>query len=197
MVCPGGGVWQPASFRSPPDELLCAVRRVVIGAGQGAAQGSGCDAGQLRSREANIKGRKRRILADTCGNLLGVLVTPASAQDRDTARVACCLCCHLLLCLRIIFADGGYAGKLEAIVAQAGRLFGHAAGLAIFIIKRGDKTHGFQVLPKRRVVERAFGWLDKQRRLVRYHERNPRHHEALVYLAMIGHSLRSPTHSPI
>ncbi len=150
-----------------------------------AAPSSGYDAGK------KIKGRKRHILTDTCGNLLGVVVTPASVQDRDAARVVCCVFCHLLLNLRIIFADGGYAGKLETFVQEAGRIFGHAAGLVLSIIKRSDTAKGFVVLPKRWVVERTFGWLVKSRRLVRDHERNPRHHEAFVYLAMIGHNLRS------
>jgi transposase len=52
------------------------------------------------------------------------------------------------------------------------------------------------VLPKRWVVERTFGWLSKARRLVRDHQRNPRHHEALVYIAMIGHSARHLTTGP-
>lgn len=155
------------------------------------AQSSGYDAGK------KIKGRKRHILTDTCGHLLGVLVTPASVQDRDAARVVFCLFCHQFIGLCVIFADGGYAGKLEAFVAQAGRLFGHAAELVLRIIKRNDKTKGFHVLPKRWVVERTFGWLVKARRLVRDHERNARHHEAFVYLAMIGHSLRSLTRSTI
>jgi len=42
------------------------------------------------------------------------------------------------------------------------------------------------VLPRRWVIERSFGWLVKQRRLTRDHEKNPRHHEAFVYLAFIG-----------
>ena len=42
------------------------------------------------------------------------------------------------------------------------------------------------MLPRRWVIERSFGWLVKQRRLTRDHERNPRHHEAWVYLAFIG-----------
>jgi transposase len=157
-------------------------------------QSSGYDAGK------KIKGRKRHILTDTQGHLLGVVVTPASVQDRDGARVVFCVFCHLLLTLKVIFADGGYAGKLEAFVTEAGRLFGHAAGLVLSIIKRSDTTRGFIVLPKRWVVERTFGWLVKSRRLVRDHERNPRHHEAFVYIAMIGHSTRLlalPAPSPL
>jgi hypothetical protein len=43
------------------------------------------------------------------------------------------------------------------------------------------------------VVERTFGWLMKSRRLTRDHERNPRHHEAFVYLPMIGFATRRLT----
>jgi hypothetical protein len=91
---------------------------------------SGYDAGK------KIKGRKRHILTDTPGLWLGVVVTPASVQDRDAAK-------------------------------------------------------GFVLLPRRWVVERIFGWL------VRDHERNPRHHEALVYTVMIGHSPRHLTANPV
>ena len=155
------------------------------------AQGSsGYDAGK------KIKGRKRHILTDTLGNLLGVVVTPASVQDRDAARVVFCVFCHVVTTLRIIFADGGYAGKLEGFLAVAGRMFGHQAELVLRIIKRSDAAKGFVVLPRRWVVERTFGWLVKARRLVRDHERNPRHHEAFVYIAMIGHSARHLSSTP-
>ena len=146
-------------------------------------ESSGYDAGK------KIKGRKRHLLTDTMGQLLGVVVTPASVQDRDAARSVFCIFCHLLPSLRVIFADGGYAGKLEAFLAAAGSLFGHAS-LGLSIIKRSDAAKGFVLLPKRWVVERTFGWLVKARRLVRDHERNPRHHEAFVYIAMIGFAAR-------
>ena len=154
-----------------------------------ASSSSGYDAGK------KIKGRKRHILTDTQGLLLGVVVTPGSVQDRDAAKVVFCIFCPLLLSLRIIFADGGYAGKLEDFVSAAAQAFGHAAGLGLSIIKRSDQAKGFVLLPRRWVVERTFGWLVKARRLVRDHERNARHHEAFVYLAMIGHSARHLTAS--
>ncbi|MBX7210272.1 MAG: transposase [Verrucomicrobiaceae bacterium] len=86
----------------------------------------------------------------------------------------------------MIFADGGYAGKLEAFVQNMGRLFGHAASFAFGIVKKLEDQKGFVVLPCRWVIERSFGWLVQQRRLTRDHEKNPRHHEAFVYLAFIG-----------
>lgn len=153
----------------------------TVGAGS-----SGFDAGK------KIKGRKRHILTDTQGLLLGVHVGPASVQDRDGAKVLFCLFCHLFLSVILIFADGGYQGKLEAWVRQMGDFFGHRS-LALKIIKRSDQAKGFQLLPRRWVVERTFGWLVKSRRLVRDHERKSSHHEAFVYLAMIGFAARRLT----
>lgn len=140
----------------------------------------GYDAGK------KINGRKRHPLTDTNGLLLGVVVTPASVQDRDGAKVLLCMFCHHFVSLLMIFADGGYAGKLEQFVQCMGRLFGHGASFGLGIIKKLADQKGFIVLPRRWVIERSFGWLVKQRRLTRDHEKNPRHHEAFVYLAFIG-----------
>jgi transposase len=148
--------------------------------GQLPALSCGYDAGK------KIKGRKRHALTDTGGLLLGVVVTPADVQDRDGAKLLLCMFCHSFLSLRVIFADGGYAGKLEAFVQNMGRMFGHAAGFALGIVRKFENQKGFVVLPRRWVIERSFGWLVKQRRLTRDHEKNPRHHEAFVYIAFIG-----------
>ncbi len=153
----------------------------TVGAGS-----SGYDAGK------KIKGRKRHLLTDTQGLLLGVHVGPASVQDRDGAKVLFSLFCHRFLSVTLIFADGGYQGKLEGWVRQMGTLFGHRS-LALEIIKRSDQAKGFQLLPRRWVVERTFGWLMKSRRLTRDHERKPSHHEAFIHLAMIGFAIRRLT----
>lgn len=152
----------------------------TVKGGQLPAVSCGYDAGK------KIKGRKRHALTDTNGLLLGVVVTPASVQDRDGAKLLLCLFAHSFLSLLMIFADGGYAGKLEAFVHQMGRLFGHAVSFGLGIVKKLEDQKGFVVLPRRWVIERSFGWLVKQRRLTRDHEKNPRHHEAFVYLAFIG-----------
>jgi hypothetical protein len=65
----------------------------------------GYDAGK------RIKGRKRHVVTDTNGLLLGAVVTPASVQDRVCAKLLLRLFCHSLLGLLMIFADGGYEGS--------------------------------------------------------------------------------------
>ena len=80
--------------------------------------------------------------------------------------------------LRLLWADGGYSGKLADWV----RSF---AGWVLEIVKRSDDQNGFVVLPRRRVVERTFGWLSRYRRLSKDYEFLPASSEAMVYLAMI------------
>ena len=56
----------------------------------------------------------------------------------------------------------------------------------IEIIRRSDTAKGFEVLPRRWVVERTFGWMTRWRRLVRDYEKRTDHSEAFIYIAMIG-----------
>ena len=125
-----------------------------------------------------INGRKRHVVVDSLGLLLAVVVTAASVQDRDGA-------CRLLGLLRerfstisLVWADGGYAGRLVSWAYQV-------LALTVTIVKRSDDTTGFVVLPRRWVVERTFGWLLRYRRLVRDYERRPEHHEAMVLWATV------------
>jgi transposase len=125
-----------------------------------------------------VNGRKRHIAVDTSGLLLTVLVTAASVQDRDAARV---LLWNLRkACRRVIlaWADAGYTGKLT-LWAQA------TLHLGVVIVRRRE-AHTFQVLPRRWVVERTFAWISKHRRTVRDYERLPASHEAMVLWAMIA-----------
>lgn len=140
----------------------------------------GYDAGK------KIKERKRDVLTDTNVLLLGAVVTPASVQDRDGAKLLLCIFCHSFVNLLMIIADGGYAVRLGYFVQRMGQLFGHATSFGLGIIKKLEDQKGFIVPPRRWVIERSFGWLVKQWRLTRDHEKNPRHHEAFIYLAFIG-----------
>jgi putative transposase len=145
-------------------------------------QGGPCgyDAGK------KINGRKRHILVDTLGLLLGVYVGPASEQDRDGAKTLLARVIGWYQRLAKIWADGGYAGALVAWV-KALRPRGQ---LHLDIVRRSDQVCGFEVLPKRWLVERTFAWLFKQRRLARDYERRLEHSEAWLYIAMSGLMLR-------
>jgi transposase len=133
----------------------------------------GYDAGK------KIKGRKRHIITDTEGNLVGLDVHTADIQDRDGAVGVCRSIRRLYPWLRYLFADGGYAGdKLRAALAKIGKW-------TIEIIKRSHSAKGFEVLPRRWVVERTFAWLGRCRRLAKDFETTIASAVAWVYIAHI------------
>ena len=141
---------------------------------------SGYDAGK------KTKGRKRHILVDTLGLLLGVYVGAADQQDRDGAKTLLPRVLGWYSRLAKIWADGGYAGTLvEWVKALRPR-----GKLHLEIVRRSDTAQGFAVLPKRWIVERTFAWFFKQRRLARDYEVKTEHSEALLYIAMSGLMLR-------
>ena len=64
---------------------------------------------------------------------------------------------------------------------QVGRLFGHGTGFGLGIVKKLEDQKGFIVLPRRWVIERSFGWLVKQRRLTRDHEKKCLHFVSVFF----------------
>ena len=137
---------------------------------------SGYDAGK------KIKGRKRHILVDTLGLLLNVVVHPADVQDRDGAFQLLRRARRLFPFIERIFADG-YAGEKMALVVW------RTGAWKLEIVKRSDAS-GFEVLPKRWIVERTFAWISRNRRLARDFERYATTAAAFVRLAMIRIMLR-------
>lgn len=108
-----------------------------------------------------INGRKRHIVTDTAGHLIGVVVHSADIQDRDGAPAVLASIRRLYPWLRHLFADTAYgAEKLRRALRVLGRW-------TIEIIKRSDTAAGFKVLPRRWVVERTFGWFGRCRRLAK------------------------------
>jgi transposase len=132
-----------------------------------------------------IKGRKRHLLVDTLGLVLGVAVTPASTTERDGAQLLLGRVLGWFTWLRILWVDGGYTGETFAQWVK-----GLRPKLAVTVVKRSDDTVGFKVLPRRWVVERTFGWLMRQRRLVRDYETTETSAAAWIYIAMIRIQLR-------
>lgn len=134
---------------------------------------SGYDAGK------RIKGRKRHIITDTCGNLIACRVHKANIQDRDGAPGVFAKLRREAPKLRHMFADGAYAGpKLRGALVSIGRW-------TMQIVKRSDTAQGFEVLPRRWVVERSFAWLGRCRRLARDWEKSIESAEAWVLIAHI------------
>jgi putative transposase len=94
--------------------------------------------------------------------LLHGLVTSADVQDRDGG----------ILLLSTLFGMFPFLKKLFADSAYEGPIFHRALAkilpyLEIEIVKRSDQTKGFVVLPKRWIVERTIGWLNRCRRLAK------------------------------
>jgi len=111
--------------------------------------------------------------------MLFVLVLRADVQDRDGAPGLLKAIRHRFPWLRQVFADGGYAGeKLRSALAGNG-------DWTIEIIKRSDAAKGFEVLPRRWVVERTFAWLGRCRRLAKDWERSIESSTAWITIASI------------
>ena len=141
-------------------------------------------------------GRKWHLIVDTLGLVFLVVVTAANVQDRDGARA-------LLQGLferikkskysrwsrpKLIWADGGYRGELIEWIK-------HTFGWTLENVEKLADQVGFQVLPKRWIVERTFAWLNRQRRLSKDYERLPATSEAFIYIAMIRLRVRRLAHA--
>lgn len=134
---------------------------------------AGYDAGK------KINGRKRHVVTDTLGLLVGLAIHGADIQDRDGAPGLLKSIRSSYPWLRHIFADGGYAGpKLKGALEKIGRW-------TMEIVKRSDRVEGFEVLPRRWVVERTFAWLGRCRRLAKDWEKTIHSAETWLLLAHI------------
>lgn len=140
------------------------------------------EGGEQRGYDAvkKITGRKRHLLVDTRGTLIALQVGSASVQDRQAALPLIRRAATLHRRLRLVWADGGYAGALVHHVAQLRK---HRR-LHLQIVKR-PQIHRFTPLPKRWLVERTIAWLMKFRRLRADYERLVAHSTAMIFLAMI------------
>ena len=117
--------------------------------------------------------------------LLHAVVHPAGIQDRDGGALVISTLFGMYPFLLKVFADAGYQGpKFAAAVATA------MPQLSIDIVKRSDKAEGFEVLPRRWVVERTFAWLGRCRRLAKDFENLTAMAVAFVRLASIRLMLR-------
>jgi putative transposase len=138
----------------------------------------GFDAGK------KVKGRKRHIVVDSQGFLIGVLVTEANASERLGAIVVLDEAREKLKQLKVVWVDQGYSGKnfanaVQQVCGEGGR---------VEVIKRMSET--FEPLPKRWIVERTFGWLNRFRRLSKDYEVYSEVSEAMIYSSLMRLMLR-------
>jgi putative transposase len=139
----------------------------------------------LRGYDAGkkVKGTKRHLLVDTAGLLLLIVVHAANVQDRDGAKLVLARAREKCPGVRLVWADGGYAGKLVAWLQQF-------CGWVLEIVKRSEGAKGWELLPRRWVVERTISWLNGYRRLSKDYEYWPETSEAMIQITMIHLMLR-------
>jgi putative transposase len=134
-------------------------------------QESGFDGGKL------IKGRKRHIVVDTIGCLIVVLVHAANIHDSRASREVLAALFSIVGAIQKIWADSAYKGQefVQWVKDQFNCIFE--------VVEKKKTGKGFQVLPRRWVVERTFAWLGRSRRLSKDYERKPTSSEGQVYIA--------------
>ena len=134
-----------------------------------------------------IVGRKRHIAVDTDGRLLMVHLTPADISDSAGAQAILDALRERWPWVKHLFADGAY-DRLKLMDKAAFLDF------TLEIVRRRDSVKGFEVLPRRWVVERSFGWMIRWRRLVRDYEARIDVSKAMILVAMGGNMLRRNAH---
>jgi transposase len=123
-------------------------------------------------------GIKRHVCVDTLGLIWGLAITTADVADCKGARLAVTLAKAASERLVHVWADSAYQGFIEFAWVLL--------DLVVAIVSRRKGAVGFEVQPRRWVVERTFGWLTRWRRLNRNYEHTPESSKAVVQVAMIG-----------
>ncbi len=131
----------------------------------------------LRERVREAEGRDAQPTAAIIDAL--VLVTAANVQDRDGAQPALAAVRKAFPTISLVWADGGYAGKLVEWAKQTARI-------VLEIVRKPEGQRTFEVLPRRWVVERTLSWITKCRRLDHDYERLTKTSVAMVKWAMVG-----------
>lgn len=123
-----------------------------------------------------IKGRKRHLVTDTLGLLLAVIVTAASAQDRDVGPTVLDAALDRYPTIALVYVDQGYAGRAADQMRDR--------DVRVEVVRRRERVWasnqlallplpatGFEILPRRWVIERTNAWNDSPRRMARDYDR--------------------------
>ncbi len=125
-----------------------------------------------------VKGRKRHLMVDTLGLLILVMVTAASAQDSDVGQELLIDVKAKTSRLKKVYADQGYKQWLVDWIVAWQRFI-------LEIVKKPSEQQGFQVHPKRWIVERSFAWFGNYRRLSKDYERIVASSEGVIRIAFM------------
>jgi putative transposase len=197
-LAPGGHLGEGphglARADAAPDGTGVDAERGNLGQPIGHDDGKGGPRGSDGAKKLN--GRKRHLLVDTTGLVLKVVVHAANIADREGAKLVLADLAGVFPRLSHLWVDAGYAGALLDWIHQH-------VGWTVEVVRRRRRwvwvradqeppplPVGFEVLPRRWVVERTFGWLGRDRRLSKDDEALPATSEAWIYLAMIRLMLR-------
>jgi putative transposase len=185
------GVWQQCNQaltqmcreiagRHPEPTAACIDSQSVKGSSESGGEASGFDGNK------KVKGRKRHIVTDVMGYVLGATVHAANEAETTTAPELVTQVFALYATIVIIFADLGYK---EPFIKWLKDTFKVTTEIS-------KKEPGFKPARKRWVVERTFAWLSRQRRMARDYERTPESSEALIYISMIRIMLKQLSPEP-
>ena len=151
-----------------------------------------------------LSGRKRHLLVDTPGLVLRVVVHPADLQDRAGAPWLLLPLATALPRLELIWADSAYLGPLQTWVWET---FGWRLEIVERPGGRGSwmregqeppaRLPGFQLLPRRWIVERTIACIGRNRRMSKDYEFLPATSEAWIYLSMMRVMLKRLAHEPV
>jgi transposase len=188
------GLWQRAVAALVPDARRQAGRAPepsvgIIDSQSVATTPSGGPRGLDAAKR--VKGRKRHIVTDQAGNLLAAQVHPANVQDCHGAVPLLAELRRRFPKLRHILADRVYRGE------QLRRAAAEHGPWSIEIVQRPPGVKGFQLLPKRWVVERTFAWFGRSRRLARDFEATIASATAwllLAHLKLLSRRIAKPRH---
>ena len=123
---------------------------------------------------------------DTLGLVWGVLVVSGRLSEAEGAKVLFRRVKDGLKRWKVVWVDGGFEHRIEEWVTEN-------CPFHIEVIKRSEGAKGWELLPKRWVVERTFAWLGRWRGLAREHDYLPETTETNILLAMTHLMLRRLT----